>query len=73
MEDGAHPAIEFCFDKSKGRLVEVSIGTACYSLISSGHNRGFRPAYIADILFFYTNFDVSTSNQRSRRIQVYNE
>ena len=47
VEDGAHLAIEFCFDKSKGRLVEVSIGTACYSLISCGHNRGFRPAYIA--------------------------
>ena len=29
--------------------------------------------HIADLFFSYTNFDVSTSNQRSRRIQVYNE
>ena len=29
--DGAHSVIDKCFEKSKVRLVEVSIDTACYS------------------------------------------
>ena len=29
--NGAHSVIDECFEKSKVRLVEVSIGTACYS------------------------------------------
>ena len=31
MEDGAHSVVDECFEKSKVRLVEVSIDTACYS------------------------------------------
>ena len=29
--NGAHSVIVECFEKNKVRLVEVSIGTACYS------------------------------------------
>ena len=29
--DGARSVIDDCFDKSTGRLTELSIGTACYS------------------------------------------
>ena len=31
MEDATHSVIDECFEKSKVRLIEVSIGTACYS------------------------------------------
>ena len=31
MEDGAHSVIDEYFEKNKVRLVEVSVGTACYS------------------------------------------
>ena len=31
MEDAAHSVIDECFEKNKVRLIEVLIGTACYS------------------------------------------